>query len=229
MIMIRRGVIGTVAATVVGVGLFGCSGHSAPPITSTVPTPTTVASTAKIVSPPVRRPTVRATKPAPAPKPAPKPAPNDHQLPSGAARNVVSIPALKEIAPIDEPCVVANGKISPPSTDPRRTCLWAGGAPLSAAKGTAMILGHINYSGVDGALGRIGSLHTGDRVYVWSASGVRSTWQVTVIHQRAKADGVDPGAEIGASGPPRLVLVTCGGALLGRHYADLIWVYAKPY
>jgi hypothetical protein len=92
-----------------------------------------------------------------------------------------------------------------------------------------MILGHINYSGVDGALGRIGKLHTGDRVYVWSAEGVRTTWQVTVIHQRAKAAGVDPGAEVGYTGPARIVLVTCGGALVGRHYADLFWVYAKPY
>ncbi len=100
---------------------------------------------------------------------------------------------------------------------------------MSATKGTAMILGHINYSGVDGALGRIGNLHAGDRVYVWSADGVRSTWQVTVIHRRAKADGVDPGAEVGAQGRPRIVLVTCGGALVGRHYADLFWVYAKPY
>jgi Sortase domain len=224
MIMMRRGVIITVAATIVSVGLLGCSGHSAKPPTITTPALTTAPSTATTSKPPVRPPIVRASSP----RPAPKTTPNDHQPASGAARNVISIPALGERAPIDSPCVVANGKISPPSTDPRRTCIWAGGAPLSATKGTAMILGHINYSGVDGALGRIGTLRTGARVYVWSNAGTRSTWQVTVIHQRAKADGVDPGAEVGATGPPRLVLVTCGGALIGRHYADLVWVYAKP-
>lgn len=223
MIMLRRGVMVTVVAATMAVGLVGCSGTAARPPASTAPTLTTAPSAAAFTKPTVRPPTARSPRPTPAPEP------NDHQLPSGAARNFISIPKLGESAPIDSPCVVANGKISPPSTDPRRTCIWAGGAPLSAAQGTAMILGHVNYSGVDGALGRIGTLHTGDRVYVWSANGVRSTWQVTVIHRRAKADGVDPGAEVGAQGPARLVLVTCGGALLGRHYADLVWVYAKPY
>jgi hypothetical protein len=222
-----------VAATMTAAGLFGCSGHSSKPTPSTAPALTAAQSTAPTSKPPVRPPAVRASASSstlkPATKATPPPPPNDHQLPSGAARNLISIPALGESAPIDSPCVVADGKISPPSTDPRRTCLWAGGAPLSAVKGTAMILGHINYSGVDGALGRIGKLHTGDRVYVWSAEGVRSTWQVTVVHQRAKAAGVDPGAEVGYTGPARIVLVTCGGALVGRHYADLFWVYAKPY
>lgn len=225
MILSRRGVLGTVAATIVAIGLSGCTGHSARPTITSAP-PLTAAQSAASISPPPVRPTPARTS---TPKPKPKPTPNDHQLPSGAARNLISIPTLRESAPIDNPCVVADGKISPPSTDPRRTCIWAGGAPLSATTGTAMILGHINYSGVDGALGRIGTLHSGDRVYVWSAKGVRSTWQVTAIHQRAKADGVDPGAEVGPTGPPRIVMVTCGGALLGRHYADLIWVYAKPY
>jgi hypothetical protein len=229
MILVRRGVI-AVVATITAAGLSGCSGHSSKPTPSTAPalTTATAQSTAATSKPPSRPPAVRASASKRALKPRPTP-PNDHQLPSGAARNLISIPALGESAPIDSPCVVADGKISPPSTDPRRTCLWAGGAPLSAAKGTAMILGHINYSGVDGALGRIGKLHTGDRVYVWSADGVRSTWQVTVIHQRAKAAGVDPGAEVGSTGPARIVLVTCGGALVGQHYLDLIWVYAKPY
>lgn len=227
MIMIRRGVIITVTATLGSVGLLGCSGHSAQPPITTTPA-TTAPLTATALAPPARPSAARVSTPSPAATTIPTATPDDHQPPSGAARNVISIPALGERAPIDSPCIVANGKISPPSTDPRRTCVWAGGAPLSATKGTAMILGHINYSGVDGALGRIGTLHTGDRVYVWSSAGTRSTWQVTVIHQRAKADGVDPGAEVGAAGPPRLVLVTCGGALLGRHYADLVWVYAKP-
>jgi hypothetical protein len=229
MIMLRRGVTVAGAVTIIAVGLFGCSGRSPKPIASTAPTLATSQPRVGISKPPVRPPKVRAATPTPTPAPAPKKTPNDHQLPSGAAQNLISIPKLGEKAPIDNPCVVADGKISPPSTDPRRTCLWAGGAPLSATKGTAMVLGHINYSGVDGALGRIGTLHTGDRVYVWSAAGVRSTWQVTVIHQRPKADGVDPGAEVGAEGPARMVLVTCGGALIGRHYADLIWVYTKPY
>jgi len=156
--------------------------------------------------------------------------PNDHQLPSGAARNQIAIPALDVTAPIDIPCVDQNGEIFPLSTDPRRTCIWDGGAQVGAAKGTEMILGHINYSGVAGALGRIGTLHAGDRVYLWDAARNRSTWLVTVIHERPKADGVDPGAEVGAAGPPRLVLVTCGGPWIGGHfgYADLIWVYARP-
>lgn len=225
MIMFRRGVITTVVATATVIGLVGCSGQAPQPTVAAASVVATSRSAADVTESPVRSSTLRALTPTTRPKPKL----TDHQPPSGAASNVISIPKLGESAPIDSPCVVADGKISPPSTDPRRTCIWAGGAPLSATRGTAMILGHINYSGVDGALGRIGSLHSGDRVYIWSATGVRSTWQVTVIHQRAKADGVDPGAEIGAKGPARLVLVTCGGALIGQHYADLVWVYAKPY
>ena len=161
--------------------------------------------------------------------PTTKPPP-DPEPPSGAAANQIAIPALKVTAPIDIPCVDQGGEIAPPSTDPRRTCVWDGGAQLGARGGTAMILGHVNYSGVDGALGKIGRLHAGNRVYVWNSARQRSIWRVTHIHVRAKAAGVDPGAEVGPRGPARLVLVTCGGPWVGGHfgYADLVWVYASP-
>ena len=201
--------------------LAACSAGPAPRITTT-PRISTTSPLPTPTHPPGRVPT-------PVVHPSRR-LPDDHQPPGGAAQNRVAIPALAVTAPIDI-CVAENGELDPPSTDPRRTCVWHGGARLGAATGTAMILGHINYSGVDGALGRIGTLRPGDRVYIWSAARKRSVWQVTAIHERPKADGVDPGAEVGAVGPPRLVLVTCGGPWIGGHfgYADLIWVYARPY
>lgn len=108
--------------------------------------------------------------------------------------------------------------------------MWDGGAPVGSAAGTEMILGHINYSGVAGALGTIGRLRAGDRVYLWDAGRHRTTWQVTTVRQRAKARGVDPAAEAGPRGAARIAMVTCGGAWVGGEfgYADLIYVYAKP-
>ncbi|MEP6599118.1 MAG: class F sortase [Actinomycetota bacterium] len=165
-----------------------------------------------------------------APKPRAPVRPAYAVQPDGSAWNQIAIPALYATAPIDVPCIVHDGEIEPPSTDPRRTCVWDGGGQLGSTTGTEMILGHINYSGVDGALGRIGTLPAGSRIFIWNSAGRRSVWSVTLIHQRAKADGVDPGAEVGPRGPARLVLVTCGGAWIGGHfgYADLIWVYADP-
>ncbi len=194
--------------------LSACTGHSAPVRHSTGSTASsmpasTVTSTAPVVA---------STQP------------RDPEPPSGALRNTIAIPALHETAPIDVSCIDHDGLIDPPSTDPRRTCVWDGGAAIGAATGTEMILGHINYSGVPGALGKIGKLRPGARIYLWDAARRRSVWQVTTVRQRAKAAGVDPPAEVGRRGAARLALVTCGGKWVGGEfgYADLVYVYAAP-
>ena len=41
------------------------------------------------------------------------------------------------------------------------------GAKPGATKGTAILAGHINYAGVDGAMSQIGQLRPGEHVYVY--------------------------------------------------------------
>jgi len=173
--------------------------------------------------------------PDPTASPTPKPRqgtvlPRPQQPPAGAYINSLAIPAQGVLAPIDIPCWEHNGLLEPASTDPRRTCLWGRGAQLGATQGEATVLGHINYGGTDGVLGRIGLLHKGDLIYTWDAHGQRSAWNVSAIHQRPKAQGVDPDAERGPNGPKALVMVTCGGQWVGGAYgyADLFWVHAVP-
>lgn len=178
-----------------------------------------------------------ASKPKPKPKPAAThtPAPGEpgwrnQSPPSGSYTSYVSIPAQGVIAPMEGPCVRRDGGIEPASYDPRVTCIWDRGAQLGADQGEATILGHINYNGINGSLGRIGQLHIGDSIYTFDATGKRTAWKVSNIVQRPKAMGVDPTAEMGPYGPKRLVLVTCGGAWVGGAdgYADLIWLHAVP-
>lgn len=169
---------------------------------------------------------------APKPKPVAKPVAEyrNQSPPSGSYASYISIPAQGVVAPIEGPCVRRNGGIEPASYDPRITCYWDRGAMLGATQGETTILGHINYNGINGSLGRIGQLHIGDSVYMYDFNGKRSAWKVSAVVQRPKVDGVDPTAEKGPYGPRELVMVTCGGAWVGGEfgYADLFWVHAVP-
>lgn len=108
---------------------------------------------------------------------------------------------------------------------------WDTQTPPPGRPGITLLAGHVNWVGQgEGAFGQIGQLVAGDLVLLdWR--GVRSTWVVdgpaalspnTIAHRGL----------FSSAGPPRLVLVTCGGPFSetahGGSYADNVIVRASP-
>lgn len=105
-------------------------------------------------------------------------------------------------------------------------------APLDAALGTTVIAGHVdNRDQGPGAFFYLYRTVAGTEITVTAANGHVSRWRayrvVSVNKARLPAD------IFSTSGPRRLVLVTCGGALeyvpgYGYSYSDNVLVYATP-
>jgi hypothetical protein len=145
--------------------------------------------------------------------------------------NRVEIPRLNEQAQIVKVGTMSDGQLDVP-LNPRVVGWWSPGAKPGAKKGTAIFAGHINYSGVTGALAEIGTLNPGDTVLVFgkhhhkrteltfSVTGVR-TYHKTGLPYRQIFDQHVAG---------RLVLVTCGGPFDAStgNYLDNIVAFAVP-
>ncbi|MGV0157042.1 class F sortase [Rhodococcus sp. GB-02] len=134
---------------------------------------------------------------------------------------------------IDTPIVdatVINGVLTPPG-DVKEVGIWLDGAPLDATTGTTLIAGHVNLAGQgNGALFDLGTLTPGQEIHTTSTSGNTTTWRVTAVVSRPKADGIEESVLEGPDGPRKLAVVTCGGDLeyedgIGN-YLDNVYLYA---
>jgi hypothetical protein len=104
-------------------------------------------------------------------------------------------------------------------------------APLDSGAGTTIIAGHIDNAGQgDGSFYFLSTTRPGAAITVVAADGSRTDWKVAAVMSVPKADL--PRDVFDTAGTRRLILVTCGGALLGRpgnrYYADNTLVYATP-
>lgn len=180
------------------------------------------------------RPAAVSSPPSPAPSPArtptPTPSPTATATPLPKLRaNTVLIPSQHVRAPIDV-CQIVQGGLEPP-VNVHRTCSWAGGAAVGAARGTTVLTGHINYAGQGtGAFGTLAGLRAGQLVYTAGADGTVTRWRIVRVRHRPKTKGVDTAAFAGREGPRRLYLISCGGAFDPNElsYVDNIYVLATP-
>jgi hypothetical protein len=143
----------------------------------------------------------------------------------------IEIPALHVTARIIKVGTSPGGALQVP-LNPKITGWWDGGASPGAPRGTAVIAGHINYSGVTGALAHIGNLNPGDTVYVYGARAGKTTrlaFTVTGVRTYLK-QGLPYQKIFDQDVAGRLVLVTCGGPFDARtgNYLDNIVTYAVP-
>jgi LPXTG-site transpeptidase (sortase) family protein len=152
------------------------------------------------------------------------------KLVSYVSPDSISIPKIDAKAPIVH-VGTQNRELAIP-LNPKIVGWWDGGARPGAKKGTAVLAGHINYSGVTGVLARIGTLNPGDTVYVtglhkkqkvrlkFRITGVR-TYKKTVLPYKQIFDQASVG---------RLALVTCGGPFDSStgNYEDNIVAFAVP-
>lgn len=153
-----------------------------------------------------------------------------------AAQIVISpdrivIPKLQTEAPIVPVGTDSGGALEIP-LNPKIAGWWKYGAKPGAKVGTAIIAGHINYAGVEGALARIGTLNPGDQVYVYgivAGQQQRLTFRITGVRTYLKKNL--PYKEIfNQKSVGRLAIVTCGGPFdpSTGNYLDNIVAYAVP-
>jgi len=168
-------------------------------------------------SPPPAGPTsaVRATKSAAAPPEPGRPV-------------ALSLPTLHVQAAV-APVVSTGADLAVPS-DPAQVGWWMASA-LAGAGGATVVDGHVDDAATGpGALYRVGlgDLRSGDPVIITTVAGQRFTYRVNAQHVYRKSDGLPAGLFTG-TGPPRLVLITCGGPFdsAQKSYLDNVVVYAE--
>lgn len=95
--------------------------------------------------------------------------------------------------------------------------------------GTVVLAAHISYNGRGGPFTRINRLPTGAVVSVRQADGVVRNFRVAGERQVVKS-ALNRENLFRTSGPPRLALITCGGAYdkATRNYTHNVIVYAIP-
>ncbi|MDI9918261.1 sortase [Rhodococcus sp. IEGM 1379] len=145
------------------------------------------------------------------------------------APNTLALDAVGVRAPIVD-ATVPDGVLTPPE-NVKDVGIWLDGAPLDSATGTTLIVGHVNLTGQgNGALFDLGTISPGETIRTSDAAGKSTSWKVTAVTTRPKADGVEESVLAGHDGPRKLAVVTCGGELqfdggVGN-YADNVYLYA---
>jgi hypothetical protein len=144
-------------------------------------------------------------------------------LPTGLRISQLGVTAA--ITPVP---VAAGGALVVP-TDVHTVGWWAGGALPGTNTGTVVLDGHVDSASAgDGALFNLRNLSVGTTVTV-TGTPTNVSYRITGLREYDK--GNLPAASIFAqSGPPRLVLITCGGPFNAttRHYRDNVVAFGVP-
>jgi hypothetical protein len=144
-------------------------------------------------------------------------------------------------APVTADPLLPNGDLFVPS-DPGVVSWASDDAPPGADRGTAILVGHVNYQHVVGALSDLAEYAAsavGETLTLVLADGRQLTYQVTGGVQYDKDQlAADPGLRrelydqenAFGTGTGRLVLVSCGGAFdhSTGNYEDNVFVFATP-
>jgi sortase (surface protein transpeptidase) len=131
----------------------------------------------------------------------------------------ITIPALgvtDEVVPVG---LAADGSMQVPDVHESG---WYRLGVKPGEPGPAVIVGHVNYGGTPGALGRIGELKPGALITVKDTAGVERTFAVDVVTVVPKAQYASRTAPLvfGPVADPELRLVTCSGSVVDHNYLD---------
>jgi hypothetical protein len=111
----------------------------------------------------------------------------------------------------------------------RRLGWWRDGMAPMARSGTILIAGHYDFATAGrGAFYSLPHARRGERIHITTADGSVHTYRVVTTHSYPK--NALPLTVFDRRGPPRLVLVTCGGRFdsTTKHFLDNIVVTAVP-
>jgi sortase (surface protein transpeptidase) len=140
----------------------------------------------------------------------------------------LTIPDLGVDAPVHPVGVAADGQMEIPADVARVG--WYRFGPVPGNPGNAVLAGHVDDAEQGlGALAALREVAVGTEVLVTDAAGVTSRWRV-VSRQLIGKQALPTEDLFARTGPPRLVLVTCGGPFLAGtgHYRDNVVVVAEP-
>jgi hypothetical protein len=148
-------------------------------------------------------------------------------VPSGVP-NHLTIPALKVAADV-VPVKVTSGLFGVP-TAITKVGWWPRGGTPGAPRGTAVLDGHVDSatSGL-GALWPLRSAEVGEQITLRLTSGNTVVYRVSGVRTYIKT-ALPASLFVGPTGPPALVLITCGGAFdrATGQYSNNTVVYAVP-
>ncbi|MCE3550726.1 class F sortase [Pseudonocardia sp. RS11V-5] len=148
--------------------------------------------------------------------------------PGGTVPVRLDLPARAGTAPVVPVGTGPDGALVIP--DPPRTVgWWAPGALAGSGTGTVVVAGHVDsrVAGI-GVLAVLPELTVGEPVVLTGDDG--RTVRYRVVARREFGKAALPADTFARTGPPRLVLMTCGGRFdrHARSYEDNIVVYAEP-
>ena len=122
--------------------------------------------------------------------------------------------------------LLADGSLQvPPAATPAG---WYTGAPTPGELGPAIIVGHIDWAGVEGVFYRLHSLLPGALIDVIRADGSTAVFEVFSVHEYPK-DAFPTQLVYGNTAYSALRFITCGGAFNAKahSYEDDIVAYAE--
>ncbi|MFJ7059638.1 class F sortase [Streptomyces microflavus] len=148
---------------------------------------------------------------------------------AGALPQLLVIPRLRMKAPIDPVGVAPDGKTEVPE-DARRVGWYRFGPAPGSAKGSAVIVGHVDSrtQGL-GVLAGLDDARADDRIDVRSTGGVTAVYRIVSRRTIPKGELADSGV-FRRDGSPVLTLVTCTGPFLKDRggYQDNLVITAVP-
>ena len=148
--------------------------------------------------------------------------------PAGTVPVSLTLPGRGVSAPVVPVATGPDGALAIP--DPPTTIgWWAPGALAGSSTGTTVLVGHVDSAAAGlGTFALLREVAVGERVVLRGAGDRAPAYRVTARRQLGKA--ALPADLFATDGPPRLVLITCGGRFdpATRHYTDNVIVYAEP-
>ena len=156
------------------------------------------------------------------------PAPGSVAAPlTASAPMTIKIPAIGVNAPLTRLDLNKDGTVQVPPLSDHNLAGWYDRSVTPGAKGTSVILGHVDdYAGAS-VFYNIKNLHKGDEIDVTRADGSTAVFSVDGVQKAEKTNF--PTSDVYGNVPyPALRLVTCGGPFDANtgSYLDSIVVYA---
>jgi sortase (surface protein transpeptidase) len=139
----------------------------------------------------------------------------------------IEIPAIGVNAPVTRLDLNADGTVQVPPLDNHNLAGWYDRSVTPGAKGTSVILGHVDDYAGPSVFYNIKNLRKGQVIDVIRADGVTAVFAVDGVQKAAKTNF--PTSDVYGNVPyPALRLVTCGGPFDAKtgSYLDSIVVYA---
>ncbi|MFJ5834203.1 class F sortase [Streptomyces sp. NPDC093089] len=137
----------------------------------------------------------------------------DSTFPAPAPPRELSIPGLGVRAPVDPVGVAADGRMQIPA-DPDRVGWYRFSPAPGAARGSAIIVGHVDAKGRGlGVLFGLNQVKPGDRVDVRREDGTSVHYEIITRRTVGKNDLAES-AVFDREGPAVLTLITCAGPYL---------------